>query len=297
MENLTLFEQETLEILKQLEHCCDIEKFSGTRKEEVKKDKSFDLSTFDINHSSLKVLEDLDAIENYLYTRGLDFHYPRVEIEYIYLQAQIDKEAGRSIPLKIPPATIKGKSIEAIKIKIRKLIEELTPKDMIQKKKHTIDLKFPETIRWENVVLKLKEGMAEIEILYGGKHIKTAGYIELGFSANKTNHKPDQRWNLLIILSVLQKQDIKQATPDVLRTMLARNSDHTIKIDAVHQTKKRLSEALEDIFNTKENPFTDNKKYYEPRFKILPSPDMRIEKLWKQGGRLNENIDYEDTQE
>ena len=79
----------------------------------------------------------------------------------------------------------------------------------------------------------------------------------------------NRRWFLLTILSVLQNKDITQATPDNLMPMLKRDNSHTIKKDTVHQTKKLLSEDLKDIFETKENPFTDNKKYYEPKFKIL----------------------------
>lgn len=167
-------------------------------------------------------------------------------------------------------------------------------KKPIQKKKNNLNLIFPEAVQWEKVVLKLKEGGNDIEIHYDGKHIKTASYIELDFSANKKNHKPDRKWGLLSILSVLQNEDIRKATPDNLMSMLGRYSGNTIKKDNIHQTKKLLSEALKERFGTKENPFTDNKIYYEPRFKILPDPMMRNNEMWKRGGEYNDNINNTD---
>lgn len=302
MENLTLFEEEVLGILRELERYCDLVQLFGSKQKEAKEtkeNKSFNISTSDINLSGLRSIEDIDDISKYLWTKGLDFYYPHHENDNIYVQAQIDSEGGNFlVPLKLAPAIIKGKSMEAIKAKIKELINELiSPKKTVLKKKHTIVLEFPETVRWGRVVLKVKEGLQDIEILYDGKHIKMASYIELGFSANKKNSKPDRKWELLIILSVLQKNDIKQATPDKLMSMLKNYSGRTIKKDNIHQTKKLLSEALRGIFNTKENPFTDNKKYYEPKFKILPVPTLRLEEPWKQGGRLNENVDYDDAQD
>jgi len=166
-----------------------------------------------------------------------------------------------------------------------------------QKRKHTIELIFPEIVRWEKVVLKMKQGLQDIEIWYDNKHIKTATYVELGFSSNKKEHKPDRKWNFLAILSVLQNEDITQATPDNLMSMLASYSNRATKRANVHQTKRLLSNALRALFNTGENPFVENKKYYQPRFKVLPEAILRNKELRKQGGLLNENIDYSETGE
>ena len=174
-------------------------------------------------------------------------------------------------------------------------IEGLTQQKVSQKlkNKHTIDLIFPEPVHWEKVLLKVQDGAQDIEIYYNNKHIKTASYIDLGFSATKKNHRPDRQWVLLTILAVLQSTDITQATPSNLLPMIGKYSDKNIKIGNVHQAKRGLSTALQAIFNTEDDPFHDNKEYYEPKFKILPQPMMR-DNTWEQGGRLNENREYID---
>jgi hypothetical protein len=163
-----------------------------------------------------------------------------------------------------------------------------------RKKKLLTELIFPEMVVWEKVKLKLKEGLQTIEIWYDDKHIKTVNYVELGFSATQKEHRPDKKWNFLCILSVLQNEDIRQATPDNLMPMLAKHSGHAIGKSNVHQTKRQLSTSLRALFKTGDDPFSKNRKYYEPRFKILPESMMRQRDLWKQGGKLNENIDYEE---
>jgi len=165
-----------------------------------------------------------------------------------------------------------------------------------KKNKCEVELNFPETVEWKKVLLKIKDGLQDIEIWYDNTHIKTATYIELCFSSNKKNHKADRKWNFLCILSILQNNDITQATPDKLIPMLEKYSNRKIKKDNIYQTKKLLSKKLKEIFKTNDNPFTDNKKYYEPKFKILPEGAMRTKKLWKQGSKLNENIDYSDIE-
>ena len=161
-----------------------------------------------------------------------------------------------------------------------------------QKKKHTVDLVFPEIVQWEKVIIKIKDGLQDAEILYDDKHLITASYVELGFSANKKDHKPDRKWNFLCILSVLQNENITQATAQNLMPMLANYSGRAIKISNVHQAKKMLTASLRTLFKTSADPFVANHNYYEPKFKILPEAMMRQKELWKQGGRLNENVEY-----
>ncbi|NVN96574.1 MAG: hypothetical protein HXX18_14990 [Bacteroidetes bacterium] len=167
----------------------------------------------------------------------------------------------------------------------------------VRKNKCAVDLNFPEIVKWDKVLLKLKDGLQDVEIWYDNKHIRTVDYVELGFSATKKEHKPDMKWHFLCILSILQNEDIRQATPNNLMSMLAKYSNRSTKIGTVHQTKKILSNKLRELFGTSNNPFTANKKYYEPIFKILPESLMRQKELWKQGGKLNENIDYGNSEE
>lgn len=165
-----------------------------------------------------------------------------------------------------------------------------------QKKKGSVEINIPEATQWEKVELKIKDGLRDIEIWYDNQHLITADYVELGFSANKKDHKPDRKWNFLCILSVLQNEDITQATPNNLMTMLAKYSGKATKIANVHQTKRLLSKELRRLFKTSDDPFYENRVHYQPKFKILPEAVLRTKEVWKQGGRLNENVDY-DTEE
>ncbi len=163
-----------------------------------------------------------------------------------------------------------------------------------QKRKCTVEIIIPEETQWEKVELKIKDGLQDIEVWYDNKHIITTDYVDLGFSANPKEHKPDRKWNFLCILSVLQNEDITQATPNNVMPMLARHSNRVTKIANVHQTKKLLSNALRSLFKTSSDPFYENRFYYQPKFKILPETVLRTKEVWKQGGPLNENVDYEE---
>lgn len=300
MENLELFEQEVLGILLQFQKCCKIAEFRNP--EEIKKNKSLKILFGDIDFTVFQNFEDIYPIEEYLRQNGVNFYIKPEDIihrklplmpisDYILLNK--NEEFGK----------IDGKNAQDITVQIENLInrfkkklERWSTKNIVGKKKSIIELIFPETVQWEKVTIKIKDGAKDAEIFYNDKHIKTANYIELGFSANKLNPKINKEWLLLTILSVLQNEDIKQATPENLRCMLGRDSkSERIEIDTVHQTKKRLSDALKDIFKTNKDPFVENRTYYEPKFKILPEPMMRNEELRKQGGPLNENVDYDDT--
>ena len=161
-------------------------------------------------------------------------------------------------------------------------------------KRHSVELVFPEAVRWEKVKLKMKEGLHDMEIFYDSKHIQTADYAELGFFSGKKQQKPDRQWGFLCALSVLSATDIRQATADKMRDMVAVNSNVTLTTGNVHQIKRTLVKRLRGMFKTDDNPFHDRRDYYQPKFAILPETALRREKNWEQGGRLNENRSSED---
>jgi hypothetical protein len=152
-------------------------------------------------------------------------------------------------------------------------------------------------VQWEKVLLKIKEGMHEMEIFYDGKHLRTTDYTQLGFFTGKKQQKKDRQWGFLCALSVLSATDITLATADKMRDMVAANSNLTLSTGNVHQIKRTLVKRLRALFKTDDDPFHDRRDYYEPRFAILPEPALRHEKVWPQGGRLNENLAYEDSEE
>ncbi len=165
-----------------------------------------------------------------------------------------------------------------------------------RKNKSSVEINIPEATQWEKVKLKIKDGLQDIEVWYDNQHIINTNYVELGFSANKKEHKPDRKWNFLCILSVLQNEDITKATTDNLMPMLASSSKEVTSRANVHTTKRLLSKELRRLFKTSDDPFYENRVHYHPKFKILPESILRTKEVWKQGGRLNDNVDY-DTEE
>lgn len=160
--------------------------------------------------------------------------------------------------------------------------------------KQSVSLTFPEPVKWEKVLVRIKEGMREAEIFYGSTHITTADYVELGFFTGKKTQKQNRLWHFLCAIAMLSATDITQATADKMRAMVAVNSKTIVSTGNVYQIKRSLVKRLRDIFKTEEAPFYEGRPYYEPRFRIEPEPELRRETLWKQGGRLNENLSSPD---
>ncbi len=162
--------------------------------------------------------------------------------------------------------------------------------------KHTIDLPLPEAMQWEKVTLKMKNGLKEVEIWYDDKHLATVDYIQLGFFRGSKQKNPDRSWGFICALSAFSATDMTQATAANMRPMIAVNVKTSLTTGNVHQIKKTLMNRMRAIFKTDENPFHDTRNYYHPRFTLLPSPELRQEEVWQQGGKLNENLSYEDTE-
>lgn len=158
----------------------------------------------------------------------------------------------------------------------------------LKRKSNTIDLVFPELVKWEKVTLKLKEGLKGLEIFYNDKHICTTDHVALGFYFGEKERKSDQAWNFLCALAVLAKLDIRQATTGNLRNMLGPKGE-PISVENVHQIKRTLVKKLCILFKTEDIPFHDCKNFYSPKFKILPEAFLRREELWSQGSAVDEN--------
>lgn len=161
-----------------------------------------------------------------------------------------------------------------------------------KKNKSSFGLSIPSPIDWTKLTIKFKEGMNDVEIWYDNNHVQNTDYIELGFSSNKKNHKPDRNWVFLTLISYLLSTDIKEATPLALSDMVAKYTRKATKVGTIHATKKNLSKKLKQLFNTNESPFMATREYTEPKFKLLSETLMRNPELWKQGGVLNDNFDH-----
>lgn len=127
MENLTLLEQEALEILKQLEYRC--ESIELHNPEYVKEKKFLEITFGDLNFSVLKKGENIYDVEKYLQKNGLDFSITFDLInEFPDMYIDDKHPIGDFIQLGI----IKGENIQSIKTKIKELINKLNNKKPAQ---------------------------------------------------------------------------------------------------------------------------------------------------------------------
>ena len=171
-----------------------------------------------------------------------------------------------------------------------------------KKKKISNELNLPKRVQWEKVTLRFKEGLRQIEIHYG-KQIKTYDYTDLGFYIGEKQPKIDNQWCFLCILSGLIEAREQQATPENIRHQIPvffspPKDKKSLSKDSVHQIKRKLSEKLQELFQTEAYPFEvckndDNDYYYKPNFTLKPSPTLRHKEPWDQGGELNENYGYD----
>lgn len=161
------------------------------------------------------------------------------------------------------------------------------PSAQSEKKESPIKLSLPKPVQWEKAELKIKDGRQDLEIFYDKSLIMTVDYVRLGLFSGRKQQKSDRRWGFLCALATLAATDIKQATAENMRGMITKGKN--ISTNNVQQAKKSLVKWLQDTFETREDPFRDNRVYYEPKFALSPEPALRREEPWPQGGRLNEN--------
>ena len=298
MEKLSTFQHETLEILKQLEYCCD--RFEIYNPGEELEDKYLWISFDDIDFTVLKNGKHIHDIEQYLQKNGVDFHIT-FDLENEFPDMYIDPEHPNYDFVQL--GQINGESIQDIKTRIKKIIFELSPEEKTnevediliknrekKKDKNIFKFDFVQPIQWDGLTLKIKDGKEDLEVAYKDKALGTKNYIDLGFSSNTKNHKPNRGWQLLVILSVFQLRNITEATPANIGPMFKNHTGgNGITKENVYQTKRILSDTLKTIFKTNEDPFTDKKEFYEPIFTILPEPGLRHPEIWSSRIKNNES--------
>ncbi|MBU1557872.1 hypothetical protein KKC45_02830 [Patescibacteria group bacterium] len=118
MENLTILEKEVLEILKQLEYCC--EAFILYNKNS--KDKFIPVMFADINLKVLQKGEHIHDVEKYLQNNGVNFSIT-FDLENDVLDMYFDKEHPDERFIEF--GEIKGKSLSDIKKSIQLLYFKL----------------------------------------------------------------------------------------------------------------------------------------------------------------------------
>ena len=172
-----------------------------------------------------------------------------------------------------------------------KINSEKSRTNVSKKGKHSVALDVPEKVEWDKAEIKFCEGNTEVEIFYDktfkGKH----SFTDLGFfKGKKDSFKKDNSWYFLYALSsYYTKPD--EATINNLANNMSKLTEKSFKNDSIHHIKMTCKNKMCLIFNTKEDPFVHNGKYYQTKFKLLPIPLLRNEELWSTpGSGYNDNI-------
>ena len=128
MKDLTFLEQETLEILKQLEYCCDqfkiLQKKKGVKSGVEVEIMADDIKTADASKKDFILV----MVEKYLKEKGLDFSLTKEYVDYIKNDLTAEMYEGGDFNV---IGIIKGEKIQEIKEKIKELINELSSKEIM----------------------------------------------------------------------------------------------------------------------------------------------------------------------
>ncbi len=172
-----------------------------------------------------------------------------------------------------------------------KINGEKSSTNISKKGKHSVALDIAEKMEWDKVEIKFCEGDAEVEIFYDKIFKGKYSFTDLGFfKGKKDSFKKDNSWYFLYALSSYYKKE-NEATIENLANNMSELIEKKFKNDSVHHIKMTCKNKMYLIFNTKEDPFIHNGKYYQPKFKLLPIPLLRNEELWStRGNRYNDNI-------
>jgi len=142
MEDLSLLDQEILDVLKKIEYCCDNAELCYP--DSINKRGFLDIVYKDKNHSDLERTLNADRIERYLLKKGIDF-----ELTYNF----IDDPSDDYIKLGI----IRGKNIQEIKTKVTELINELKTKATSQELVvNKVEIKKKEEVKEEKFQQKVQ---------------------------------------------------------------------------------------------------------------------------------------------
>jgi len=162
--------------------------------------------------------------------------------------------------------------------------------------------------RWQQVAIKMKDLYAA-EIFIDDKLFKLMDVADMGFVRSRTKDKtPDRQWEFLRLLSVMlnfkhKKNDdeefeklLQNPTIENMANALS-DGKHRVTKDATMKTKEKLSGHLKQLFGIRDNPFHpyDDYGYYQPRFKLMPMPELRRDQPWSTGIPYDDLLKHENT--
>ncbi len=162
---------------------------------------------------------------------------------------------------------------------------EMIPKELIKKYSKPIEQAdgkikpiMNRDVSWDKIAIKFKNQF-EVEIFIGGTLDRAYSYTDLFFSkAGVSDSPPDQQWEFLRIISIIQNLDPAKATVQEMTRLLAVKNPR-ITAAACVKTKSKLADHLQKLFGKpkEDDPFWDYERNeaYSTRFTLEPDPDMR----------------------
>jgi len=134
----------------------------------------------------------------------------------------------------------------------------------------------PPKTDWKDLEIKFKDSI-EIEIFRKSKFVSSADHIKLNFYKGKKNKKPDRQWQFLVLLSILQGKNEKNATNSQMAESLGKNLGKKISINNCEAIRKLLAKKMCKTFGIEDDPFYPHKEhgYYKTKFTLKPVPGMR----------------------
>lgn len=159
-------------------------------------------------------------------------------------------------------------------------LKELLNIKPLSRRRNLIVLQLPESTDWSKVEIKMKEGLHDIDIHYGGRLMTTRSFGELGWGVGKEFRKS----NAWLLLEVLSEVIALSAAADIteVKIRLARKmGENSITNAVVYKTKQHLSDDLCRLFNTTDSPFVKYAGRYQLKFRLRPEPSLRSTPLWE----------------
>ena len=255
MEQLTILEKESLEILKELERCCEAMEENPSQ---VEKEKCVKVMFTELNLVDLKNFQRTQDVVYYLQRNGVNFVIT-FDLINDTPDMYIDDEhpSGEYIEL----GRIKGENLEEITFAVQSLIQKLTQKTTLQtiekkenilvtNKKRTTLPKFQRT-DWSKVSIKFID--ERNFVLSNSIETKPCIPESLGCLDNR-NQKPDGAWKFLL----------KVANGNGITNSIGKKEREKQK-----KHKQRATDILRMIFNDDTDPFEKEKGgVYKAKFRI-----------------------------
>jgi hypothetical protein len=150
--------------------------------------------------------------------------------------------------------------------------------------------------KWSSIKIEFLN-RDDVEISVNGKSYKHSNAKEMGFIKTGTkDERNDKQWDFLRYLATIYfaKNESGELLMKPTIENLIRERKETR--EAVMQIKSKLADQLKRIFGINDKPFKkyDPSRGYEPKFELVPEPELRRDKQWEVNTRkgYDESIEH-----